>query len=216
MHSNAVDPDLLNLIYRYMDIRELQDFCLAGGTSIALRTGYRKSIDIDLFTKSSFNSFVLRDRLIEYFPEAVIRSVSKGTIFLVVNSIKTDILQHIYPEVSQPEQINGIRLESLKDVSAMKVLALSNRGSKKDFSDLLFLHEYGIPLKESVTNYIQKYGIGGLHSAVISLTYFADAEMEPDPIYLNGWTWEYVKTRMAEISLEVQRWYHHQLFRDEQ
>ena len=214
MHSSAVDHALLTLLYRYMDIAELQNFYLAGGTSIALRTGYRKSTDIVLFTKSSFNSFVLRDRLIEYFPEANIRSISKGTILMVVNSIKTDILQHIYPELEQPENINGIRLESLRDISAMKVLALSNRGAKKDFSDLLFLHESGISLKESVTNYIQKYGKDGLHSAVISLTYFADADMEPDPIYLNGWTWEYVKTCMAELSLEVQRWYNQHLSRD--
>lgn len=133
---------------------------------------------------------------------------------MVVNSIKTDILQHIYPELEQPENINGIRLESLRDISAMKILALSNRGAKKDFSDLFFLHESGIPLKESVTNYIQKYGKDGLHSAVISLTYFADAEMEPDPIYLNGWTWEYVKNCMTEISLEVQRCYNQNMSRD--
>jgi len=37
-----------------------------------------------------------------------------------------------------------IRFVSLPDLSAMKVNAITNHGSKKDFSDLLLLHEQGI------------------------------------------------------------------------
>ena len=87
----------------------------------------------------------------------------------------------------------------------MKMNAVAGRGSKKDFSDLLFLHGKGIALLDSVENYRAKYGEGGLFAALRSLTYFEDARDEPDPRYRNGWTWDYVLESMSALGRETQR-----------
>jgi hypothetical protein len=102
------------------------------------------------------------------------------------------------------EEFAGIRFASLKDISAMKIHAVSGRGSKKDFSDLLFLHDNWITLADSVGNYQAKYGSGGVFSALKSLTYFSDTKDEPNPRYRNGWTWEEVRKRMDALGKEVQ------------
>ena len=82
----------------------------------------------------------------------------------------------------------------------MKVNAVTNRGSKKDFSDLLLLHENGIPLAASLDFFSTKYGPAGRFLAIRSLNWFADADEEPDPLYLNGWTWPEVYQRMASFA----------------
>jgi hypothetical protein len=47
---------------------------------------------------------------------------------------------------------------ALQDMAAMKINAITNRGSKKDFSDLLLLHEQGIPILQSLEYFCAKYG----------------------------------------------------------
>lgn len=204
LHIEAVTPELKRTLDSLMEWRELDQFCLVGGTSLALRFGFRESDDIDLFTSSEYDSSAMSQRLELFLPGCNIESVSKGSITAYYEGIKLDILQHVYKEVAQQETIDGIRLSSIPDISAMKINAVSRRGSKKDFSDLLYLHQNGTPLLCSVQNYESKYGESGLFSAVKSLTYFEDTKGEPDPRYRNGWTWAYVRQEMNTLGQEVQ------------
>ena len=89
----------------------------------------------------------------------------------------------------------------------MKINAVSRRGSKKDFSDLLYLHQNGIALLLAVQNHVSKYGEDGLFGAVKSVTYFESTKAEPDPRYRNGWTWTYVRQQMESLGSEVQSHY---------
>jgi hypothetical protein len=205
IHEEAVKSEMLVILSYFMRWPELSSFCLVGGTSIALRFGYRESDDIDLFSPNEFDSPRLSEALNRDFPDCEITGISKGSVLAFFNGIKIDILQHIYPELGSVEEFDGIRFASLKDISAMKIHAVSGRGSKKDFSDLLFLHDSGITLADSVENYQAKYGVEGVFSALKSLTYFADAQDEPNPRYRNGWTWEAVMKRMDTLGKEVQK-----------
>ena len=81
----------------------------------------------------------------------------------------------------------------------MKINAVTNRGSKKDFTDLLELHLQGVPLPEALNNFIKKYN-GNRLLAVRSLLWFADAENEPDPVFLNSWSWDFVRSEMQKLA----------------
>jgi hypothetical protein len=48
-----VQPSTLELLEKLMQVEELKDFALLGGTSLALRWGHRISEDIDLFTNQT-------------------------------------------------------------------------------------------------------------------------------------------------------------------
>jgi hypothetical protein len=87
----------------------------------------------------------------------------------------------------------------------MKVNAVTNRGSKKDFTDLLLLHEEGIQLNMALDFFCKKYGGGGRFLAVRSLAWFDDAEGEPDPVYLNGWSWKEVRGRVEQLVKNIIR-----------
>jgi len=207
LHVEAVCPELKRTLDILMGWRELDQFYLVGGTSLALRFGYRESDDIDLLSLSEYDSSAISQRLELFLPGCTIERVSKGSITAYYAGIKLDILQHVYTTIAQHETIDGVRLSSIPDISAMKINAVSRRGSKKDFSDLLLLHQNGIPLLLSVQNYELKYGEPGLFGAVKSLTYFEDTKGEPDPRYRNGWTWAYVRQQMDTMGGEVQKHY---------
>jgi len=56
LHQEAVTPGTLDLIQMLQCDPELENFVLVGGTALALMTGHRRFIDIDLFTTVDFNS----------------------------------------------------------------------------------------------------------------------------------------------------------------
>jgi len=46
----------LVLIKKLMSDKELESFNLVGGTTLSLKVGHRKSVDIDLFTDVDFDA----------------------------------------------------------------------------------------------------------------------------------------------------------------
>ena len=87
----------------------------------------------------------------------------------------------------------GIRMFSVEDIIAMKVLAILGRGKKKDFWDIAeLLQHYSIA--DFIHFHKEKYSNQNLLITVPqAVTYFADAEESEDPISLKKQTWESVK-----------------------
>jgi hypothetical protein len=47
--------------------------------------------------------------------------------------------------------------------------------------------------------FCQKYGSSGRFLAIRSLQFFEDARNEPEPTYLNDWSWDFVEKEMSSI-----------------
>jgi len=72
------------------------------------------------------------------------------------NFVKVDIVKYPYELISPPITSEGIRLLSKEDIIPMKLAAVANRGSKKDFYDIYFLlHQY--TLYEMVSLFEKKF-----------------------------------------------------------
>lgn len=198
-YADSVTPELIDLLYLLAQTPPLDGFLLGGGTSLALAFGHRRSVDIDFFSEAQFDSLRCFDGIKLVQPNVELVNRTPGSICGIVNGIKLDVLHHPYPWIEEAHTDRGIRFISLPDMAAMKMNAVTNRGSKKDFSDLLLLHEQGIPLSQSVDFFCRKYGESGRFLAIRSLAWFDDAETEPDPLYLNGWDWAVVRSRMSDL-----------------
>jgi hypothetical protein len=60
LHYQTVSPGTLTLLRELMEILELKNFRLVGGTALALQLGHRVSVDLDFFTDRSFDINELR------------------------------------------------------------------------------------------------------------------------------------------------------------
>jgi hypothetical protein len=93
-----------------------------------------------------------------------------------------------------------LRLAGKKDIAAMKFAAITGRGSRKDFIDIYFLlNEFN--LQEMLSFYNKKYLDGSSFLVLKSLTYFDDADIDPQPNMLKKADWEQIKKSLV-VSLE--------------
>lgn len=77
----------------------------------------------------------------------------------------------------------------------MKIAAIMDRGTKKDFIDLFFLIENGISIEDSFTYYNKKYKSlsNNLYSIMKSLSYFNDADLLEMPQMIKKTDWKKIK-----------------------
>lgn len=189
LRFDAVPKPVATLLEQLGSHRALAQFALGGGTSLALRFAHRLSVDLDYFTTTEFQPQELFEAL--DLNGATILSLSKNTLSLDAGGVKIDLLRHAYPEVAPIDRIDVQPLVSLPDLTAMKLNAIANRGSKKDFYDVVELLKY-YPLTTMLGYFSKKYANTDPFAVVRSLVWFEEAEQEPDPIPLLGQTWEWV------------------------
>ena len=91
--------------------------------------------------------------------------------------IKVDMLRHNYPLLYPIQQVNRLHIFSLEDIAAMKLNAIANRGSKKDFYDIHALLSR-FSMKELLTFFEKKYQQLNSYTVVKSLVYFDDADLD--------------------------------------
>jgi len=67
----------------------------------------------------------------------------------------------------------------------MKTLSITQRGAKRDFTDLYFILQ-DVPFQKIASNMIKRFGKDRINPVIVgkALVYFEDAEADPDPEYL--------------------------------
>jgi len=98
-----------------------------------------------------------------------------------IDGVKLSFFYYEYRLLFPLIDFENINLADARDISAMKIDAISSRGSKKDFIDIYFLmKKYGLP--DIIDFFMEKYSevkYNKLH-ILKSLNYFEDAEKEPE------------------------------------
>ena len=99
-----------------------------------------------------------------------------------------------YPLVEPLAELNGVRMACPIEIGLMKIIAIANRGSRKDFYDLYQIANRLEPLDRLFARLPQKFS--RLHYStyhlVRSLGYFAEAEQEPEPMLIQPVAWQEV------------------------
>lgn len=194
LHRAAVPLNLFEVLTDLQEKTSAAGFALAGGTSLALRLGHRLSVDLDFFTSARFEPATLAEHL-GVGPDSITGQAA-GTLQLRINNVKVEFLKHPYPQLADLDLIQGVTMWSFEDVAAMKLNAISNRGSKKDFHDVAALLDH-FPLASMVRFYQEKYRPASLMMVIRSLAWFDDADMEPDPISLRRDPWPAVVEKIS-------------------
>ncbi|MBC7650457.1 MAG: nucleotidyl transferase AbiEii/AbiGii toxin family protein [Deinococcales bacterium] len=138
LQIKTVEPNTLAVLKQLMQMPELQQFSLVGGTALALKYGHRISIDLDLFSVKDFDNSELVAILEQHFPTFSYRSTNNPIGVLgFIGDVKVDFVKHHRFQLIDELIIeDSIRFYSDKDIMAMKVAAIIKRAVKKDFWDI--------------------------------------------------------------------------------
>ena len=193
----TVQPDTLELLKAISAQPEIKQLRLVGGTALALQYGHRQSVDLDFFGKLPEDKDELID-VVRRSEEVTVLNRSKIILQMVVNQVKVDFVDYSrYPWIDEPVQGDGFVLASDKDIAAMKINAIMGRGTRKDFIDLyVLLQHYSLP--QIMNFYRQKYPEFSEYRALLSMTYFDDAEMQDMPLMFIDTPWESMRTSIIQ------------------
>ena len=201
LQTKTVERGLFELLKKIMNNEYLSDFILAGGTNLALQIGHRKSIDLDLFPNVSFDSQKLAQHLTEKYNFSPRQVLEKDTTLGNIDGIKVDFVAHIYPKLYPPVVVDGVRMYSLQDIACMKLVAISDNGTRlKDFVDIAYLSTK-MSLMDMLFAYEKKYNRPNYFHAVRGLSYFEDIDFKTS-IDLCGdkqFEWGKIEKRIREM-----------------
>lgn len=192
LQEQAVPEPLLAVLRQVSPVLQRYQFYLAGGTALALRYGHRVSVSLDFFSAEPFSPSQIEAELTQLYPALRTTSLTEGSICCILDGIKVEAFHYPYKHLSSVELMDGLTLASLPDNAVMKLSALVNRGTKKDFVDVAELLNH-ISLEKLLEYYADKYPQSSSFIALTSLSYFTDAEREADPIFLKNQSWQSVK-----------------------
>ncbi len=169
---------------------------LAGGTALALQSGHRKSVDLDFFTtEKEFNVKTFLTKFIDY-QDWQVTVEENSTLYGELLGAKVSFIAYPF-FVPKQEFIKygSIQILQTLDIAVMKIVAISQRGRKRDFFDLFWCAKNVEPLIDIIRRLPEQYPsvAHDYHHILKSLVYFDDAETDPDPVIKFDASWKIVK-----------------------
>ena len=199
LQKKTVETRTLELLVLLMKDETLDGFFLVGGTALALQIGHRKSIDLDLFSLSSFDTASHLEYLSENYHFEV-EFQAKNTLKGTIDGLKIDMLTHAYPLVEELNCENGIRFTGIRDIAAMKLNAIVGNGTRlKDFTDVAFLSSH-ICFRDMLDAYCRKYTSVNPVIAAKAITFFGDIDFNvPVELTHGRFQWKKVEHRINQM-----------------
>ena len=202
MYKETIVPKTLELLIDLQKEPLLSTFNLVGGTALALHLGHRKSIDLDFFTSESFDLEEVKMMLIKKYDFKVSYSRSQ-TLKGFINGVKVDFIKFDYPHLHNCDIIDEVRIESVPDIIAMKLLSITDNGSRiKDFIDIAYLSSW-FSLEQMLQFFIRKITNSNIMMPIKALTYFDDIDFNESIVMLNNnFDWDKIANRLINMTKE--------------
>lgn len=202
MYEKSISKKTKAVLKKISTIKDIKNFYLAGGTGLAIQLGHRLSIDLDFFTPDKFNVQNLKHELAskgDYKIDTELDDTLDGTL----DQVRVSFFYNSHEPNFSFKKYRKIKLADERDIAAMKLNAISGRGSKKDFVDIYFLlKKYSV---DEIINFFETMYSDAEYNKthlIKSLTYFKDAENDPLPEMFEKINWSDVK---MEIEKEAKK-----------
>lgn len=180
---------------------------LGGGTAAALRLGHRISRDLDfLFHEGAVDLDALERHLTAI--GAVVTLRAPGTLRVLLDGVKVEFLHadEVHPQhrIAPPEPIAGVPVASAKDLMAMKLKVLTDRGELRDYFDVKELDERGeVSVEDGIAYFLERYGHDRashvLQHLILALGYLDDVEEDDEVPMSKEDLAEWWRRRQAEV-----------------
>ena len=202
---NALAPETRTAFEAVAQLPAPRDFYLAGGTALALQIGHRISFDFDFFSSSNPLGAVERAVLardLQRIQPSIIRRESDEQLYATIMGVEVSFVYQHHPLLSPTIDVSGVATAQPTDIGLMKLSAIKDRGTRRDFVDLYCMRQVA-PLKTLFQLLPQKYNDRPdftVHLAY-ALRYFEDAEADTRTLHmLSKVNWTAVKKYCTEGS----------------
>jgi predicted nucleotidyltransferase component of viral defense system len=189
----------------------ISEFYLAGGTGLALQIGHRISIDLDFFSDSP-NALVTdqRQAILKILKDDSTLKITwdkEGTFVVTWQNVGVSFFRLTQnPLIAPPYIIDHLKVASIEEIGAMKLAAIVSRGTRKDYVDLYFiLQQKNLMQLFEVASKKYPYHQAFPAFAIRALSYFEDAESEPQPRMLQEVKWTAIKSFLERQALATGR-----------
>lgn len=162
-----------------------KELYLAGGTAVAVHLHHRESHDLDFFYHhGAVDLDTLANRLGEVRRFAI-TSRAQGTLGGLFGDTKLEFFHadEVRPQrlLQEPETVAGLRVAGLKDLMAMKLKVIGDRGELRDYYDVKLIEEQGkLTVEDGVALFLERYSVGPedeqVQHLVRALGYLEDAD----------------------------------------
>ncbi len=210
LHFNALPEKTVGALLKMSKVGFVKKsgWYLAGGTALALCAGHRQSVDLDFFTLQKKFDELAVEREMENVGEWKKVYGENGTIYGVFEGAKVSFIAYpFFTPSAEKIKYGNVSILLPKDIAVMKMIAVSQRGRKRDFYDLYWYAKNIEPLADVVLRVPKQYKNleHNYHHIIKSLTYFTDAENDPEPKLFFKATWTGVKKFFREEAKNMSR-----------
>jgi len=186
-------PDDLRVVLPPGTVRAWQELApklpnqlyLGGGTAVAVHLAHRESRDLDFFFHDhAVNLNALAEQLSSTGDFAT-TSESAGTLRGLYADTKVELFhadegrpQHLLEE---PTTVGGLRVAGLKDLMAMKLKVVGDRGELRDYYDIKTIEQQtGLTVEDGLALFTERYDVSStsetIRHIVTALGYLDDIE----------------------------------------
>lgn len=176
MHWDILDAPRKKLL-PHLAFAKTYGFYLAGGTGLALQLGHRTSIDFDFFSGKKFEEGEFEKALYDNIKNFKVERKGWQTFIGQASKIDISFFYYDHPLLEPLIKTEYLNILPVPDIAAMKLIALTDRGVRRDFLDLYVVaKEHGLDKIFRWTS--KKFPHYDLHFCIKALTYFEDAEKD--------------------------------------
>ena len=158
---------------------------LGGGTGVAVHLRHRTSRDLDFFFHQSAVDLKRLAEQVGYVGPFAVTEIGAGTLRGLLGSTKLEFLHadEVAPQkrLEEPTLVAGLRVAGLKDLIAMKLKVMAERGEMRDYFDVKAMDEQGpLSVEEGIALYLDRYRLdpagGAVQALVCAMGYLDDVE----------------------------------------
>lgn len=177
IYLNILDTKQLKILPKLGFLRKEYGFYLGGGTALALQIGHRSSVDFDFYTPKDFDPKRLYTKLKKNLKQTASEHMADGTLIITADGVGISFFRYEYPLLKPLVKTECLNLLSIEDISAMKIISIVQRGTKRDFIDIFYiLKRFTLDKLLKLTE--EKYEVFNRYLGLRALTYFEDAEQD--------------------------------------
>jgi len=180
------------------------EYCLIGGTAIALQIGHRRSIDFDLISTKPINHEEVRRTIRKTNKIEGVMVDEPEELTLIIDGVKTTFLEYPFSIEQTIPFKEVINMPDVLTLATMKAYALGRRAKWKDYVDIYFTAKQK-PFIEIVSKAKEIFGEEFNEKLFREeLSYFDDVNYSEEVDYMPGFeiSKEEVKENLKGISLQ--------------